>query len=399
MEADVVIVGGGPAGAVLALQLAKRGVSVVLLEAAAHYKRSFRGESLQPDTVAILHELGIAGRLAEHGYAETHQMEVIDGGRTVLRVDYSSKPYRHKYIMDAPQPVLLEALLEQLARYSNCLVMRGATARGLLEEGGRVRGVIYRSRSREESLRCRWLIGADGRYSRMRELSGLAYRKIPMQRDFLWFKLPVPAGWSASTSRIILSGADHLVLLPTFPNLFRAGVNIPKGRLAAVRKEGIETFYGLIGRIYPDLHEHVRNHVVDWSDVHPLEIFTLTMKSWWREGMLLIGDAAHTVTPMLGQGVNLAIEDAVILAPMLAEALRTDQADDEVFAGFQAERRADVDFVVRLQMRQERLLCARSAFLQRLRRLNYAVINRSGVMQRRLLDRLAYKRQRLAASA
>src|SRR5258705_9282556 len=109
MDADAVIVGGGPAGAVLALQLAKRGAKVILLERAASYQRSFRGESMQPDTVGIFHELGIAERLSAHGYCETHSMEVVEGGRTLLTINYDDKPYRHKYVMDIPQPVLLEA--------------------------------------------------------------------------------------------------------------------------------------------------------------------------------------------------------------------------------------------------------------------------------------------------
>lgn len=395
MNPDVCIVGGGPAGVVLALQLARRGVVVTLLEGSSSYKRLFRGESMQPDTVGIFHELGIADRLSEHGYMETHQLEVVERGRTLLRVNYRNRPYRHRFIMDVPQPVLLEALHEQLARYSNCIVMRGAVCTGLLEREGKVAGVTYSWDGSSGDLEARWVIGADGRYSRVREVSGLKYLKVPMKRDFVWFKVPIPDGWEETTAKIMLAGANHLVLLPTFPYLFRAGVNIPKGTFLEMKQKGIEAFFELITQIDPSLARHVREHVHGWNDVNMLEIFTVTMKSWWRDGLLLIGDAAHTVSPILGQGVNLAIQDAMELAPMFADAKASGCADRQLFSRFQAKRQPVIDFVLKVQLRQEKFLSSESSLVQMMRRLNYALLNKSSFLQSYMVDRLAYRRQRL----
>jgi len=387
-------VGGGPAGLVLALQMAKRGVLVTLLEGATSYKRLFRGESMQPDTVGILHELGISGRLREHGYMETRRLQVEERNRVLLSVDYTGKPYAHRFIMDVPQPILLEALQEELIAYPNCRVIRGATCTGLLEVDGKIEGAIYSKNRCSETIRARWVVGADGRHSRVREASRLPYRKVAMQRDFIWFKVPIPDGWDASTARIILAGANHLVLLPTFPNLFRAGVNIPKGSFAEMRQKGVEGFFELLGRIDVDLARHVSQHVT-LTEIHMLEIFTVTMKSWWREGLVLIGDAAHTVSPILGQGVNLAIQDAMELAPMLSDSVVNQAPDRQVLALFQAKRKSAINFVLKMQMRQERFLCSKSPIVHMMRRLNYKLLNRSNFLQSYMMDRLAYRRQRM----
>ncbi|UEN98519.1 FAD-dependent monooxygenase [Acidiferrobacter thiooxydans] len=394
MKTDICIVGGGPAGAVLALQLARLDVDVTLLESAQSYERSFRGESMQPDTVGIFHELGIAETLLAHGCVETYRMEISERRRLLLAIDYSDAPYRHKFVMDIPQPVLLEALQARIADHANARVLRGAACTGLLERDGRVSGVSYRGHGKSGEIESRVVIGADGRYSRVREMSKLPYTKLPMNRDVLWFKVPVPEGWSNHTAHIMLKGARHLILLPTYPDLFRAGVNIAKNSFAGQKRQGIDAFYTLVDGIDPEFGSHVRRHVANWRDIHLLDIFTINMPSWSRDGLLLIGDAAHTVTPLLGQGVNLAIQDSMELAPMLANALCQDRLGSVLFAEFQAKRQPDIELVMKVQMRQERLLCAESSWAQFVRRTNYAALHRLRFVQKRISDRIAYKRQR-----
>lgn len=392
---DICIVGAGPAGLVLALQLAKAGVNITLLESSLSYKRSFRGESMQPDTVSIFKELGILDDLLEHGCLETHRMKLTERGKTLLNIDYEQVPYRYKYVMDIPQPVLLGALQKRLASYPSCKIVRGATCKGLLWEGNTVSGVSYQLHDQKEpiELRARLVIGADGRYSKVRDLSKLEWQKHQATRDVLWFKVPLPADAPENTARIMIDGANHLILLPTFPNYYRAGVNVPKGNFIELRRQGIESFYQLVEQIDTALGKHVREHIGSWSDIHLLDIFTTAMPNWGCDGLLLIGDAAHTVTPLLGQGVNLAIQDAIILAPMLSAALKNNRFDISVLREFQAKRQTEVDFVVKLQSRQERLLDAHTPMQQFLRRINYSVLNKFKFIQRKINNRIAYRRQ------
>lgn len=395
MKTDVCIVGGGPAGMVLALQLARQGVNLILLESARSYERSFRGESMQPDTVGIFHELGVAEALLKHGCLETHRLEVYERGERLLTVDYSDSKYRHKYVMDIPQPPLLEALCEKVAKFPNAQVLRGVACTGLVERGGRIVGAQYRSQGAEGEIEARLVVGADGRFSRVRDWARIPYKKQGTRRDVLWFKIPTPEGWSNHTARILLNGPNHLILLPTFPDLFRAGVNIPRKGYLELKSRGIESFYKLIDAIDPDFGRHVRRHITAWDDITLLDIFTARVPKWWRDGLVLIGDAAHTVTPLLGQGVNLGIQDAMDLAPMLARALRDNTLDGDLLAEFQARREPDIAFVANLQRRQEQLLCSRSPMMHMVRRMNYKALDKLRFLQRRVMDRISYKRQRL----
>lgn len=393
---DICIVGAGPAGLVLALQLARAGVNVVILESSQNYKRSFRGESMQPDTVSIFEELGILKQLRQQGCLETHQLLVIENNQLLLNIDYSGMPYPHKFIMDIPQPVLLNALLEQLQNYSNCQMIRGATCDDLLWNNDHVCGIRYRLQQTGEhhQLNAKLVVGADGRYSKVRQLSKLTWHKHTASRDVVWFKMPQPADAPENVTRIMIKGANHLILLPTYPSDYRAGVNIGKGEFSALRQKGIEAFYQLISRIDSKLGQHIREHIKGWSDIQLLDIFTTTMPDWSREGLLLIGDAAHTVTPLLGQGVNLAIQDAMELAPMLAHALKENRLDRQLLKTFQAGRQAHIDFVVKLQMHQENLLNATTPIQQGIRRLNYRILNRFKFIQHKISNRIAYCRQR-----
>lgn len=398
-QTQVCIVGGGPAGLVLAVQLAEKGVNVTVLEAAKTYERSFRGESIQPDTVGIFHELGISGAIEAHGCMVTKELEVWEGDTRRLSLDYQKMPYQHKFVIDVPQPVFLNALAEKLQNYPNATLIRGAAFDDVIEQEDRVVGVTYREGGETKSLFASAVIAADGRYSKVRDKAAVPYNKTPQDRDVIWCKIPIPEGWDKHKYYILLNGAQHVILLPSFPNEYRTGVNIPKGGFAALKKQGIESFYELVDEVNPELGAHMREHIDGWKDLHLLDIFTSKAPLWGKDGLVMIGDSADTLTPLLGQGVNIAIQDAMTLAPMLAEKVLSSQPVDTAFIRqFQAERQPQVDFVTKMQQRQEKLLCTDSKGLLRARRAYYFILNRLRFMQHHILNQISYKRQRMLAA-
>ncbi|WP_346138174.1 FAD-dependent oxidoreductase [Streptomyces coeruleofuscus] len=388
LTAQVCVVGGGPAGLTLAVELAKRSVSVVVLEQSGHFDRSFRGESVSPDSVWLLDRLGILGRL-DGAYQQMHRMEIVDSGSTVLRADFTRFPYPHPYPVEMPQPALLSALAD-LGEESpeHFTLVRRATATGLVREGdGPVTGVRARTPDGEITVRAALTVAADGRFSKVREMSGLPYTKIPLERDVVWLKLPFPEQWDDRTYRIRIHGDQHGLFIPTHPDSVRVGFNIPKGGLKDLRAKGLPALYERLDRLAPELSDAVRSEIRGWSDTSMLDIFTTLVPRWSCPGLILTGDAAHTLTPILGQGVNHAIIDAVTLAPLVQRAFeaggtpsRLARAGEE----FQRARETSVSKSRGLQLRQERLFAlhgAGGAF----RRTLYRVVDRSQSLKQRVL--------------
>ncbi|MFF5518314.1 FAD-dependent oxidoreductase [Streptomyces coeruleorubidus] len=388
LTAQVCLVGGGPAGLTLAVELAKRSVSVVVLEQSGHFDRSFRGESVSPDSVWLLDRLGILGRL-DGAYQQMHRMEIVDSGSTVLRADFTRFPYPHPYPVEMPQPALLSALAE-LGEESpeHFTLVRRATATGLVREGdGPVTGVRARTPDGEITVRAALTVAADGRFSKVREMSGLPYTKIPLERDVVWLKLPFPEQWDDRTYRIRIHGDQHGLFIPTHPDSVRVGFNIPKGGLKDLRAKGLPALYERLDRLAPELSDAVRSEIRGWSDTSMLDIFTTLVPRWSCPGLILTGDAAHTLTPILGQGVNHAIIDAVTLAPLVQRAFEAGGTPSQLArAGeeFQQARETSVSKSRGLQLRQERLFAlhgAGGAF----RRALYRVVDRSQSLKQRVL--------------
>ncbi|MEV8315753.1 FAD-dependent oxidoreductase [Streptomyces sp. NPDC059900] len=388
LTAQVCVVGGGPAGLTLAVELAKRSVSVVVLEQSGHFDRSFRGESVSPDSVWLLDRLGVLGRL-DGAYQQMHRMEIVDSGSAVLRADFTRFPYPHPYPVEMPQPALLSALAglgEEHAEHFTLL--RKATAVGLVREGeGPVTGVRARTPDGEVTVHAALTVAADGRFSKVREMSRLPYTRLPLERDVVWLKLPFPAEWDDRTYRIRIEGDQHGLFIPTRPDSVRVGFNIPKGGLKELRAKGLPALYERLDRLAPELSGAVRSEIRSWSDTSMLDIFTTLVPRWSCPGLVLTGDAAHTLTPILGQGVNHAIIDAVTLAPLVERAFGAGGSVAELARAceeFQQARETSVSKSRGLQLRQERLFALHGAG-GTLRRTLYRVVDRSQRLKQRVL--------------
>jgi 2-polyprenyl-6-methoxyphenol hydroxylase-like FAD-dependent oxidoreductase len=397
LTAQVCVVGGGPAGLTLAVELAKRSVSVVVLEQSGHFNRSFRGESVSPDSVWLLDRLGLLDRL-DGTYAQMHHMEIIDSGSTVLSVDFSDFHYPHPYPVELPQPALLSALADAGREHPGFTLRQSATAVALLREqgdSGPVTGVRARTPDGDVVVRAALTVAADGRFSKVREMSGLPYEKQPLDRDVVWLRLPFPDEWDSHTYRIRIRGGEHGLFIPTHPDSVRVGLNIPKGGLKDLRAQGLGALHERLDRLAPELSTTVRREVKAWSDTSMLDIFTTVVPRWSMPGLILMGDAAHTLTPILGQGVNHAIIDAVTLAPLVGEALADDSAAALVRAGeaFQRSREEAVQRSRALQLRQERLFALDGRLGGLARRSLYRVVDRNQALQQKVLARAYFQVQ------
>ncbi|MCX4820518.1 FAD-dependent monooxygenase [Streptomyces sp. NBC_01142] len=388
---EVCVVGGGPGGRALALALVRLGRRVVLLEQRTGGARAFRGESVSPDGVRLLAGLDVLEQVREHTH-EVHRLEIADGGARVLDVRFDTFPYTYRHPVELAQPVLLSALAEAAEKHGGCTVLEPATAVELLLDGGMVRGVRARTPDGPVGIRAEVTVGADGRYSSVRRLSGTGHgaRRTPLERDVIWMRLPFPAAWDRRAYRVRISSGRHGLFLPSTDGTLRVGLNIPKGGLRELRSRGLGQLHARLAELAPELEKEAAEGIRSWSDTTLLDIFTTDVRRWSAPGVVLIGDAAHTLSPILGQGVNHALADAVALAPLLARALEAPRggrpaALAAAVLAFQQSREGAVRRSRALQLRQERMFSLSAPPAAALRRTVYRALNASPALQRRVL--------------
>lgn len=393
IETDVCIVGGGPAGAMLGLLLAQQsGLEVLVLEQHQAFQREFRGESISQGSVAILDTLGILNNLSNHGYLQVEGLAMYDQEEKIFSVNFSDFPYEHKFIIDLPQPVLIGAILDKANEYANFHLKMGATVVELIQEHEQITGVVYREKSGDlVSVKSSVVVDASGRYTRLREMAGIKAKIEYFKRDAVWFRLPRPDDWE-NVTRIKVNGQQHLIILPTYPDQLRIGINIEKGTYQEVRKKEIDVFQAEVCKIEPLLDGVVQKYITSWKDTVLLDIFTAEASNWSRDGLVLIGDSAHTVSPILGQGVNLAIQDAYELAPVIKNFLESSPKTvipKETFEPFEKSRREFVSFIQAFQADQEKDLMAETDEDIMKRRMKMKMLDQSP-MKTELAMKMAY---------
>ncbi|RBM16784.1 oxidoreductase [Prauserella sp. PE36] len=388
---DVCVAGAGPAGLCLALCLARAGHQVTVLEQSPRFDRTFRGESMSPDGVWLLDQLGVLDTIVERGALKIERLEIAEGGKVVMHSEFSEWDYAQRYPMEIPQPTLLSVLAESSAEHSGFDLRTGAKVTELIDEDGTVAGVRYRGADGEtHEVRAALVVGSDGRYSKIRDLSGLEFEKTMLDRDVVWLRVPRPEGWERGIYRIRLSGSRHGLFIPTYPDDIRVGFNIPKGGLKELRAGGIEALHARMDEIAPELTPTLRQHVTSWSGTTVLDIFTVLTPRWSRPGLVLIGDAAHTLTPILGQGVNHALIDGHTLAGLLDPALdatgaRRAELVQTAVLRFQAERESRIRISRQLQLRQERAFTFEHTLAVAARSTLYRVLGSSRFLQKKML--------------
>lgn len=329
------IVGGGPAGMMLGFLLARAGVDVLVLEKHGDFLRDFRGDTVHPSTLELMYELGLLDEFLKRPHQELRKLAVQIGEERVVGADFSHLPTHAKFIAFMPQWDFLNFLAERARAYPEFKLRMQAEVFDLIEENGTVAGVRVKTPQGELGVRSDLVVGTDGRHSTVRERAGLIVVDEGAPMDVLWMRISrKQSDPEQSMGRI---DAGRMMVMLNRGDYWQCAFLIPKGGIEQTKAKGIESFCDEIVQLVPYFRYRV-HELRSWDDVKLLTVKVDRLKQWFKPGLLCIGDAAHAMSPVGGVGINLAVQDAVAAANILAAPLRSGTVPSRLLERVQRRR-------------------------------------------------------------
>jgi 2-polyprenyl-6-methoxyphenol hydroxylase-like FAD-dependent oxidoreductase len=335
MKTQCCIVGGGPAGMMLGFLLARAGVEVIVLEKHGDFLRDFRGDTVHPSTMTVMQELGLLDDFLELPHHKIQKFAGYFGTKRVEMVDLSHLPVPAPFIAMMPQWDFLDFIAARGKALPRFKLLMHAEAKVLISEDGKVVGVSATVDGKEEEIRADLVVGCDGRHSIVREQTGLKLDVLGAPMDVMWFRVSRQDGDPSEVmGRFNVGG---MIVMLDRGDYWQCAYVIPKGAADRVRAEGLDKVRQALSRLMPGFEQRL-SELTSMDDLKLLTVAVERLETWWKPGVLCIGDAAHTMSPIGGVGVNIAIQDAVAASNILAAPLREKRLKESDLAAVQKRR-------------------------------------------------------------
>jgi 2-polyprenyl-6-methoxyphenol hydroxylase-like FAD-dependent oxidoreductase len=341
------IAGGGPAGMMLGWLLARAGVTVAVLEKHADFLRDFRGDTIHPSTLEVLHELGVLDEFLKRPHREIREITGRVGRETVTLGDFSHLPTRCTFVALMPQWDFLNFVASQARAHPTFRLVMQAEVTGLRESNGRVRGVVATTPDGTSAIDADLVVGADGRHSEVRAKAGLVVENFGAPIDVLWMRI----SRKAADPEGLIGNLDAGIVFVMIDrdDYWQCALVIPKGGIDDIHARGLPAFRDRIRSLVPFLGDRVEE-LRDWNAIKLLTVVVDRLRRWHKPGLLCIGDAAHAMSPVGGVGINLAIQDAVAAANILAARLASGRVSDDDLVRVQRRRELPTRVIQRGQL-------------------------------------------------
>lgn len=352
IQVDVCIVGAGPSGAFLGYLLAKAGVKTCLIERSGGNTPPFRGEHINAETEKMLKENGLFEIVEKKGLLRMSKVEFIQDGHVIKEI---LPGINEDHVgIHVPQTHLLSTMMDAASEFNNFTLMLNTKAVDLIQDNhGFYCGVKTKKGQEEHLIKCSVVVGADGRYPTIRRLAEIPVETASHGYDVLWAKVPAPYNWEPVIKNM-LTNHHQLALYTQTRGFVQIGWNIPKGTYTEIRKTSLNQFVIPLVENIPELRATLKEHLKSWKDIVLLDVFNSKSPSWVKDGLVMIGDAAHTLTPTNAVGINAAMKDAYVLAPIVVDAIRAKDFSKDVLFEFEDIRRAEVELLLTEQIQVEK---------------------------------------------
>jgi 2-polyprenyl-6-methoxyphenol hydroxylase-like FAD-dependent oxidoreductase len=353
MDTDLLIVGGGPAGMMAGLLFARAGVKTLVIEKHGDFLRDFRGDTVHPSTLELFHELGLIDALLARPHDKAPTISAQVAGRRFTVADFRHLRVPCRFIAMMPQWEFLDFLADHARTYPGFTLRMNCEAIGVIEEAGRIVGVTTEA---GETLRARLVIASDGRRSVLREAAALPLRDLGAPMDVFWFAVPKQRTPENRTTGVF--GSGRILALIDRGDYWQCAYVFPKGSSDAIRARGLDAFKADVAAAAPILVDGL-DAIRDWDQVKLLSVAVDRLSCWHRPGLLAIGDAAHAMSPIGGVGINLAVQDGVAAANILAAAMAAGDDPGPLLARVQQRRMFPTRVIQTIQLMAQRFIIGR----------------------------------------